>query len=160
MGLGLCADCTALSVEDNILLMIRPALSGTVIATIKSLTRPAMATVRTTEDTAAKVMVAAGLGVKTQIDRVRDFAQTLGAELVASRRMVDEGMLPYACQVGLTGRTVAPPVYIAVGVSGAVHHIVGMQQAGTVIAINPDKDAPVFEYADFGIVADFADIYK
>lgn len=158
MGLGLCADCTALSADGDTLLMIRPALSGTVIATIKSLTRPAMATVRTTEDTAAAIMVAAGLGVKTQVEKVKTFAENLGAELVATRRMVDEGVLPYACQVGLTGRTVAPPVYIAVGVSGAVHHIVGMQQAGTVIAVNPDKKAPIFDYADFGIVAEFEEI--
>ncbi len=158
MGLGLCADCTALSSDGEALFMIRPALSGTVIATIKSLTRPAMATVRTTEDTAAHIMVAAGLGVRTQVEKVQAFADTLGAELVATRRIVDEGILPYACQVGLTGRTVAPPVYIAVGVSGAVHHIVGMQQAGTVIAINPDKKAPIFDYADFGIVAEFEQI--
>ena len=61
----------------------------------------------------------------------------------------------YEMQVGLTGKTVSPPVYIAVGVSGAVHHIAGMQRAGTVIAINPDKNAPIFEYADYGIVEEF-----
>ena len=72
--------------------------------------------------------------------------------------MVDDGVLPYAMQVGLTGKTVAPPVYIAVGISGAVHHIVGMQRAGTVIAINPDRKAPIFDYADFGIVVDFDSI--
>jgi electron transfer flavoprotein alpha subunit len=65
----------------------------------------------------------------------------------------------YDAQVGLTGKTVSPPVYIAIGVSGAVHHIVGMQRSGTVIAINPDKNAPIFEYADYGIVEEF-DINK
>ena len=60
--------------------------------------------------------------------------------------------MPYGLQVGLTGKTVSPPVYIAIGISGAVHHIVGMQHAGMVIAINPDKDAPIFEYADYGIL--------
>jgi len=158
LSLGLCADCTALSSDGDTLFMIRPALSGTVIATIKSLTRPAMATVRTTEEGAADILVAAGVGVKAQVEKVKAFTDKLGAELVASRRMVDDGVLPYAAQVGLTGRTVAPPVYIAVGVSGAVHHIVGMQQAGTVIAINPDKKAPIFDYADYGIVANFEDI--
>lgn len=158
LSLGLCADCTALSTDGETLLMIRPALSGTVIATIKSLTRPAMATVRTTEEGAAAILVAAGVGVKTQVEKVKAFADALGAELVASRRMVDDGVLPYAAQVGLTGRTVAPPVYIAVGVSGAVHHIVGMQQAGTVIAINPDKNAPIFYYADYGIVTEFENV--
>ena len=63
-------------------------------------------------------------------------------------------------QVGLTGKTVSPPVYIAFGVSGAVHHIVGMKGAGTVIAINPDKDAPIFDYADYGIIAAAEDVLK
>ena len=63
-------------------------------------------------------------------------------------------------QVGLTGKTVSPPVYIAVGVSGAVHHIVGMQQSGTVIAINPDKQAPIFDYADYGILSNIEDVLK
>lgn len=61
----------------------------------------------------------------------------------------------YDMQVGLTGKTVCPPVYIVIGISGAVHHIVGMQCAGTVIAINPDKNAHIFEYADYGIISDF-----
>ena len=61
----------------------------------------------------------------------------------------------YAAQVGLTGRTVAPPVYIAVGISGAVHHVAGMSRAGTVITINSDKNAPIFEYADFGVLEEF-----
>ena len=61
-------------------------------------------------------------------------------------------------QVGLTGKTVSPRVYIAVGVSGAVHHIVGMQKSGTIIAINPDRNAPIFEYADFGIVANMEEV--
>ena len=64
---------------------------------------------------------------------------------------MENGLLPYETQVGLTGRSVAPPVYIAIGVSGAVHHIVGMCRAGTVIAVNPDPEARIFEYADFGI---------
>ena len=83
------------------------------------------------------------------------FADSIGAQLCASRKLVDEGLASYDMQVGLTGKTVSPPVYIAIGVSGAVHHIAGMQRAGTVIAINPDPDAPIFEYADYGIVDQF-----
>ena len=71
--------------------------------------------------------------------------------------MVDNGILPYGMQVGLTGKTVSPSVYVAIGISGAVHHIAGMQRSGTVIAINPDKDAPIFQYADFGILEEFSD---
>ena len=62
--------------------------------------------------------------------------------------------------MGLTGKTVSPPVYIAIGISGAVHHIVGMQQAGTVIAINPDKDAPIFDYADYGIITNIEEVFE
>ena len=154
LGLGLCADCTALEADGDNLVMYRPALSGSLIAKIVSLTRPAMATVRTA-GRSGDIMVAAGWGVKDNVDAVRSFADSLQAELVASRKMVDSGLLPYSMQVGLTGKTVSPPVYIAVGVSGAVHHIAGMQRSGTVIAINPDRDAPIFQYADYGIAEAF-----
>ena len=99
-------------------------------------------------------MVAAGYGAKDNLDTVRDFAEKYSAELVTTRKSVDNDILPYTMQVGLTGKTVSPLVYIAIGVSGAVHHIAGMQKSGTIIAINPDKDAPIFDYADFGIVDD------
>lgn len=155
MGLGLCANCTALEADGDTLVMYRPALSGSMIAKIISLTRPAMATVQTTEQS-GEIFVAAGWGVKDCVDAVRLFADRLQGEMVTSRKMVDNGILPYALQVGLTGKTVSPPVYIAVGVSGAVHHIAGMQRTGTVIAINPDRDAPIFEYADYGIVEAFS----
>lgn len=155
MALGLCADCTSLLCENGQLLMIRPALSGSVIATIKSLTQPAMATVRTETGDRAQVMIGAGFGVKDALDRVHALAKQYGGEVCASRRLVDNGYAPYEQQVGLTGKTVSPPVYVAIGISGAVHHIVGMQRAGTVIAINPDKNAPIFDYADFGIVGEF-----
>ena len=152
LSLGLCADCTALEVEENKLIMIRPALSGSVIAAIKSNTRPAMATVRTLQSGVKDIVVAAGFGVRDELSKVSEFADKLGAELVGTRKLVDNGFIPYSLQVGLTGKTIAPPVYIAVGISGAVHHIVGMERSGTVIAINTDPDAPIFEYADFGII--------
>lgn len=154
---GLCADCTALQADGGTLYMIRPALSGSVIARIKCITVPAMATVRTTVDE-SEIVVSAGYGVKDCIDDVKAFADSLGAVLCASRKMVDNNLLPYELQVGLTGKRVSPAVYIAAGVSGAVHHIVGMDKSGTVIAINPDKSAPIFDYADYGIISGFKDL--
>ena len=158
LNLGLCADCMSLQTDGQILYMVRPALAGSVVAKIKSITTPAMATVRTTQNDMANILVAAGFGVKENLDKVKTFAESIGADLVATRKMVDNDFLPYEKQVGLTGKTVAPSVYIALGVAGVVHHIVGMQRAGTVIAVNPDKDAPIFDYADYGIIANFEDI--
>lgn len=159
LSLGLCADCTMLECEGNELYMYRPALSGSIIAKIKSLTKPTMATVRTTQN-ASDIVVAAGWGARDCIEAVKAFADKMSADMVATRKAVDNDILPYIMQVGLTGKTVSPPVYIAFGVSGAVHHIVGMKGAGTVIAINPDKDAPIFDYADYGIIAAAEDVLK
>ncbi len=72
--------------------------------------------------------------------------------------MADHGFMPYRAQIGLTGKTVSPPVFIAVGVSGAVHHIVGCDRSGTIIAINKDPVAPIFDYADYGIVYDIENL--
>lgn len=137
--------------------MYRPALSGSIIAKIKSLTKPAMATVRTTQN-ASDIVVTAGYGVKDVLNVVKAFAEKLNADMATTRKAVDNNIMPYSLQVGLTGKTVSPHVYIAVGVSGAVHHIVGMQRSGTIIVINPDKEAPIFEYADYGIVAKAEDV--
>lgn len=160
LGLGLCADCTSLECEGGELMMYRPALSGSVIAKIKSLTRPAMATVRCDVEDVGEVIVTAGYGVKDMLDDVKVFADSISAELCATRRLVDNGYAPYDVQVGLTGKTVNPPVYVAIGVSGAVHHIAGMQRSGTVIAVNPDKNAPIFDYADYGIIGEFENMSK
>lgn len=157
LQLGLCADCTALETNGHDLIMYRPALSGSIIAKIESRTIPAMATVRTAQNS-SDIVVAAGYGVKDSVEAVVSFAKSINADLAASRKAVDHNLLPYSMQVGLTGKTVSPPVYIAIGISGAVHHIAGMSSSGTVIAINPDRDAPVFEYADFGIVASVEEI--
>jgi len=72
--------------------------------------------------------------------------------------MVDHDYFPYSSQVGLTGKSISPDVYIAVGISGAVHHIAGIRSSGTIIAINSDKNAPIFQYADYGIIGDIKDI--
>ena len=152
LDVGLCADCTALHTDGKELFMIRPALSGSVIAEIRSLTRPAMATVRTVKGDTSDVVVGIGYGAKDSLAAAEALAARLGAEVAASRKMVDNDFLPYEKQVGLTGKVLSPVLYIAVGISGAVHHIAGMSGAGTVIAINPDREAPIFDYADYGIL--------
>lgn len=156
---GLCADCTKLETDGENLFMYRPAFSGNIIAKIKCKTLPQMATVRTGEDNQKNVMIAVGKGAKDVVDKIYAFAENNGAEVVASRGAVDADIMKYPQQVGLTGRCVSPSVYIAAGVSGAVHHIVGMKNSGMVIAINNDKKAPIFDYADYGIIADANEVF-
>lgn len=151
---GLCADCTQLEADGDTLLMYRPARGGNIYAKIKCLTNPQMATVRTKAES-SDIIVSMGKGAVESIDRVKAFAEEIGAELGASRGMVDAGKLPYEMQVGLTGKTVSPKIYIAIGISGAVHHTCAIEGADTVIAVNPDRDARIFEYADYGILSDF-----
>lgn len=155
---GLCADCTALETDGKDLFMYRPAFSGNVIAKIQCVTKPAMATVRTAEDGVSDIIFSAGKGVKEDYELFLSLASAFGAEVAASRGFVDLGLAPYEQQVGLTGKAVTPKVYVACGISGAVHHIVGMERSGTVIAINKDKSAPIFDYADYGIIADIKDL--
>ncbi len=154
---GLCADCTRLEAENGQLMMYRPAFSGNIIAKIACVTRPQMATVRT-EQTGKDVIFAFGKGARDVIGQSEAFAAKYGADVAASRAAVDTDLMPYEMQVGITGKTVAPRVYVAFGISGAVHHVAGMDRSGTVIAVNKDKDAPIFDYADYGIVADVNDI--
>ena len=152
LKLGLCADCTSLETDGELLYMIRPALSGKVIAKIKSLTLPAMATVRTEENTKERIVVSFGYGAKDHVDKVKAFAEKLGAGIGSSRKVVDNGFITYDTQIGLTGKIIAPELYIAIGISGAVQHIAGMQSSGKVIAVNTDKNADIFDYADYGFV--------
>ncbi len=155
---GLCADCTLLETDGEELYMYRPAFSGNIIAKIKCTTNPKMATVRTLESGSGRIAIGLGFGVREQMDKAREFANSLGADICATRKMVDHDILPYEAQVGLTGKNVSPDVYIAIGISGAVHHIAGMKQSGTVIAINPDRDAEIFKYADYGIICNFEEL--
>ena len=158
LNTGLCADCTALETDGKDLFMYRPAFSGNVIAKIVCVTKPAMATVRTTDDESSDIIFAAGKGVKDDYQYFAKLAEKYGAECAASRGFVDLNFAPYEQQVGLTGKSVSPKIYVACGISGAVHHIAGMDTSTTVIAINPDKSAPIFEYADYGIVAPITDV--
>ena len=160
LGTGLCADCTDLETDGRRLTMIRPAKGGNITAKILCDTLPQMATVRTAEKAADDLIVSAGRGVADEINTVREFARRLGAGFCASRALVDLGGADYPEQVGLTGRVVRPKIYLAIGISGAVQHLVGMRDADVVIAINPDPAAPIFGFADYGIVGSFDDFYR
>lgn len=208
---GLTADCTDLKIGnyefagktwENILLQIRPAFGGNIIATIVSPeSMPSMATVRegvmkmsvpdesrkiniveekcelsendflteilevVREEKkvnlkAAKIIVAAGMGVATQesLALVKQLAKLFGAEIGCSRPVVDAGLLEHERQIGQTGTTVRPNLYIACGISGQIQHVVGMNEANRIIAINSDPNAPIFKVAHYGIVGDLNNV--
>jgi len=209
MKCGLTADCTDLQIGDhrpagsdethkNLLLQIRPAFGGNIIATIVNFDRwPQMATVRegvmpmldadterkgevlacdislsgvelpleiieshrrekTVNLKASRIIVAGGAGVgsKDNFKLIWDLAHCLGAAVGGSRAAVDLGFIGQDHQVGQTGTTVRPALYVACGISGAVQHAAGMQEAGKILAINTDPDAPIFSLAHYGIVGD------
>ena len=110
--------------------------------------------------TQAEIIVSVGRGIKEQknIELAKALADALGGEIAASRPICDSGWLPMDRQIGSSGQTVAPKVYLAVGISGAIQHIVGMKGARTIIAINKDAEAPIFEIADYGVVGNLFDI--
>jgi electron transfer flavoprotein alpha subunit len=115
---------------------------------------------QTVDLASAPLIVSVGRGIKEKdnLPIVEDLAQALGAELAASRPICDNGWLPMERQVGSSGQTVAPKLYLAVGISGAIQHLVGMKASKTVIAINKDENAPIFEVADYGVVGDLFEV--
>ena len=206
---GLTADCTDLEIADvtekngsvhpNVLLQVRPAFGGNIVATIVNYDQwPQMATVREgvmplgkadlkrkgdiVKETipltdqalfavevikrevekrklnlgGAKVIVSGGAGVgsKENFDMLFDLANALGGEVGASRAAVDNGFIGHEHQVGQTGTTVRPALYIACGISGAIQHRSGMQDSAKIVAINTDREAPIFSIAHYGIVGD------
>ena len=213
LRVGLTADCTDLKIGSyidhktrqeytNILLQIRPAWGGNIIATIVSPeTRPQMATIRegimkmpqpvrssrgdimhippdvqegdikttvlkriltqrTVNLKAAGIIVAggAGMGTKENFDLLRQLAHAFGGEVAATRAAVDAGFIGHEYQVGQTGISVRPKLYIACGISGAVQHLAGMQESGKIIAVNIDPDAPIFSVAHYGIIGDVKEV--
>ncbi len=208
---GLTADCTDLKISDvqylgknypNLLLQIRPAFGGNIIATIITPeTQTQMATVRegvmemhTAADPrpakleevpyipseiddlvtiveqhheerkvnlkSAPIIVAGGYGLATRENfrLIHELAHAIGGEVAGSRAAVDAGFIPAERQVGQTGVTVRPKLYIAVGISGAIQHRAGMQESKKIIAINTDPDAPIFNVSHYGIVGDATDV--
>ena len=115
---------------------------------------------RAVDLTAADIIVSVGRGIKEKdnIHIVEELAKALGGELAASRPICDSGWLPMERQVGSSGQTVAPKMYMAVGISGAIQHLVGMKGSKTIVAINKDENAPIFEVADYGIIGDLFEV--
>jgi electron transfer flavoprotein alpha subunit len=107
----------------------------------------------------AEVVIGVGQGVPPErygeLDGLRE---VLGAELAATRKVTDNGWMPHARQIGITGKSISPRLYVAIGTSGKYNHLVGARSAGTILAINSDPDAPVFIASDVGIVGDWAEV--
>ncbi len=121
---------------------------------------PYRGSAQTVDLASASLIVSVGRGIKEaeNLTIVQDLAAALGAELAASRPICDNGWLPMDRQVGSSGQTVSPKLYLAVGISGAIQHLVGMKGSQCIVAINKDAEAPIFEVADYGIVADLFEV--
>jgi electron transfer flavoprotein alpha subunit len=109
----------------------------------------------------AETVIGIGAGVKPQdLDCISPLAEALGAQIAATRKVTDQGWLPRGRQVGITGHSIAPKLYVALGVAGKFNHVIGVQSAGVIVAVNSDPNASIFEWADVGIVADWQDVVK
>ena len=157
VGAGLCADCVGLRVEQGSLIMTRPARGQTTTAEVKCVSPFTIATVRTVKDS-EDAAFCVGMGAIEYIDDIRALAKRYGAALCCTRPVADGGYLPYSCQVGLTGKSVSPKVYVLFGASGAVQHTCAIENSEVIIAINADKNARIFDYADYGVKEDIKNV--
>ncbi len=138
--------------------VVTPALDASAIR--QKPEAPFRESTRAVDLTAADIIVSVGRGIKEKdnIHLVEELAAAMGAELAASRPICDNGWLPMERQVGSSGQTVSPKVYMAIGISGAIQHLVGMKGSKTIVAINKDPNAPIFEVADYGICGDLFEV--
>jgi electron transfer flavoprotein alpha subunit len=181
LGKGMIGDCIAYKNEGGKLVFVRQMFQGKTNADVTfqsaapwfasfqagafraDLVEPnasGKAPVNTVDLTQAPLIVAIGRGIKApeNIPQAEAVAKALGGEIAASRPICDEGWLPMERQIGSSGQTVAPKLYLALGISGAIQHVVGMKGARTIVAVNKDQNAPIFEIADYGIVADIFEV--
>ena len=152
------ADATQTSGAPGSIEVFTPTLDAAQIRTIPG--EPFRASSQTVDLGSAQLIVSVGRGIKDadNLPIVQELATALGAEMAASRPICDNGWLPMERQVGSSGQTVSPKLYLAVGISGAIQHLVGMKGSQCVVAINKDPDAPIFEIADYGIVGDLFEV--
>ena len=143
---------------ETILETFEPSLDSLAIRTTPG--EPFRAAAQTVDLGSAPILVSVGRGIKEQANLpiVEELAAALGAELAASRPICDAGWLPMERQVGSSGQTVAPKLYLAIGISGAIQHLVGMKGSQCIVAINKDENAPIFEVANYGIVGDLFEV--